>query len=145
MAALFLVLAILGAVVVGDLVWENTTAGEVTVFDQPVAGFTAGGLLAMAAMLGFAVALLLVASVNSTKKRRARRKQLRTLRRAMRHRQPSLDRDDATLDELLDRDAFVGKPRRPAQPRRARREDLPDASHASATPQATEHHPESQE
>jgi len=145
MAALFLVLAILGAVIVGDLVWENASAGEVTVFDQPVAGYTAGGLLAMAAMLGFAVALLLVASVNSTKKRRARRKQWRTLRRAMRRRAAAPERNDATLDELLDRGAVVGKPRRPAQPRRERREDQRDANHASATPQATEHHPESQE
>lgn len=145
MAALFLVLAILGAVVVGDLVWENPTAGEVTVFDQPVAGFTAGGPLAMAAMLGFAVALLLVASVNSTTKRRARRKQWRTLRRAMRRRAAEPGGDDATLDELLDRGAVAGKARRPAQPPRERRADQLDASHASATPQATEHHPESQE
>jgi hypothetical protein len=139
MAALFLVLAILGAVVVGDLVWENTTAGEVTVFDQPVAGYTKGGLLAMAAGLGFAVALLLVASVNSTEARRARRRQLRTLRRALRRRAAAPERDEATLDELLDRGTIAGKPRR------ERREDQLDAGHASARPQATEHHPESQE
>jgi hypothetical protein len=145
MAVLFLLLTLLGAVVVGDLVWENTAAGEVTVFDQPIAGYTEGGLLAMAATLGFAVALLLVASVHSTEARRARRRQLRTLRRAMRRRAAEPERDDATLDELLDRGAVAGKPRRSARPLRERREDQLDASHASARPQVTEHHPESQE
>jgi hypothetical protein len=43
MAALFLfVLAVAGGVVVGDLVWENTTAAEVTVFGQPVTGYSQG-------------------------------------------------------------------------------------------------------
>jgi hypothetical protein len=82
MAALFLfVLAVAGGVVVvGDLVWENTTAAEVTVFGQPVTGYHQGWLLAMAATLGFVVALLLVASVGATKGRRERRRQLRMLR-----------------------------------------------------------------
>jgi hypothetical protein len=62
MAALFLfVLAVAGAVVVGDLVWENTTAAEVIVFGQPVTGYSQGWLLAMAATLGVVVAVLLVA------------------------------------------------------------------------------------
>jgi hypothetical protein len=87
MAALFLfVLAVAGGVVVvGDLVWENTTAAEVTVFGQPVTGYHQGWLLAMAATLGFVVALLLVASVGATKGRRERRRQLRMLRRDRRH------------------------------------------------------------
>jgi hypothetical protein len=64
MAALFLfVLAVAGGVVVGDLVWENPTATEVSVFGQPVTGYSQGWLLAMAATLGFVVAVLLVASV----------------------------------------------------------------------------------
>jgi hypothetical protein len=64
MAALFLfVVAVAGGVVVGDLVWENATAAEVTVFGQPVTGYSQGWLLAMAATLGFVVAVLLVGSV----------------------------------------------------------------------------------
>ena len=85
MVALFLlVLAVAGGVVVGDLVWENPMAAEVTVFGQPVTGYSQGWLLAMAAMLGFVVAMLLVASVGATKGRRERRRQLRRLRRERR-------------------------------------------------------------
>jgi hypothetical protein len=47
MAALFLfVVAVAGAVVVGDLVWENPWGAEVTVFGQPVTGYSRGWLLA---------------------------------------------------------------------------------------------------
>jgi hypothetical protein len=81
MAAFVLfVLAVAGGVVVADLVWENPTAGQVTAFHQTVIGYPEGWLLAIAAGFGLVVALLLVASVNSTKGRRARRKQLRGLR-----------------------------------------------------------------
>ena len=81
MAAFVLfVVAVAGAAVVADLVWENSTVGQVKVFSQTVGGYPEGWLLAIGAGLGFVVALLLVASVNSTKRRRARRKQLRPLR-----------------------------------------------------------------
>jgi hypothetical protein len=81
MAAFFFLLAIIGGALVGDLVWENTGAGEVTVLGRTVAGYPQGWLLAAAAGLGFVVALLLVASVSSTKARRARRRQLRAIKR----------------------------------------------------------------
>ena len=81
MAAFVLfVVAVAGGVVVADLALENTAAGQVTVFDQTVGGYPEGWLLAIAAGLGFVVALLLVASINSTKGRRARRTQLAGLR-----------------------------------------------------------------
>ena len=80
MAAFFLLLAILGAALVGDLVWENTTLGEATVLDRTVVSYPQGWLLAAAAALGFVVALLLVASVSSTKARRNRRRQLRSMK-----------------------------------------------------------------
>ena len=80
MAAFFLLLAILGGALVGDLVWENTTAGEATVLDRTVVSYPQGWLLAAAAALGFVVALLLVASVSSTKGRRNRRRQLRSMK-----------------------------------------------------------------
>jgi len=80
MAAFFLLLAIIGGAAIGDLVWENTTAGEATMLDRTVVNYPQGWLLAAAAALGFVVALLLVASVSSTKARRQRRRQLRSMR-----------------------------------------------------------------
>lgn len=80
MAVFLFLVAIIGGVVVGDLVLENPAAGEVTVFNQPVNGYSQGSLLAVAATLGFVVAVLLVASVSSTRARRTRRKQLRNIR-----------------------------------------------------------------
>jgi hypothetical protein len=85
MAAFFLLLALLGGALVGDLVWENTGAGEVTVLDRTVTGYPQGWLLAAAAGLGFVVGLLLVASASSTKGRRARRRRLRSLKHDAEH------------------------------------------------------------
>jgi hypothetical protein len=61
------VLAVAGAAVVADLAWENPTTGQLTVFNQTVGGYPEGWLPAIAAGLGLVVALLLVASVNSTR------------------------------------------------------------------------------
>jgi flagellar biosynthesis/type III secretory pathway M-ring protein FliF/YscJ len=85
MAAFFFLLAIIGGALVGDLVWENTTAGEVTVLDRTIVSYSQGWLLAAAAALGFVVALLLVASVSSTRRRRERRRQLRSLKQHGQH------------------------------------------------------------
>jgi hypothetical protein len=85
MAVLLLLLAFIGGGVVADLVLENTTGGEVTVLNQTVTGHTLGTLLAMAAALGLVIGLLLVASMGSTKARRARRRQLRSIRAGMQH------------------------------------------------------------
>jgi hypothetical protein len=81
MAAFFFLLALIGGALVGDLVWENTSAGEATVLGRTVDGYPQGWLLSAAAALGFVVALLLVASASATKARRARRRQLRSIRR----------------------------------------------------------------
>ena len=81
MAVFFFLLAIIGGALVGDLLWENTTAGDVTVLGRTVVDYPQGWLLAAAAALGFVVGLLLVASANSTKARRERRRQLRSLKR----------------------------------------------------------------
>jgi hypothetical protein len=81
MAAFLLLLAMIGGALVGDLIWENTADGEVTVLDRTVAGYPQGWLLAAAAAIGFVVALLLVASVSSTRARRNRRQQFRSMRR----------------------------------------------------------------
>ena len=80
MAVFLFLLVSLGGVVVGDLVLENSAAGEAAMFDQPVGGSRQGVLLAMAAVLGSVVALLLVASMGSTRARPARRNKLRAIR-----------------------------------------------------------------
>jgi hypothetical protein len=85
MAAFFFLLAIIGGVLIGDLVWENTGTGEATVLGRTAVSYPQGWLLAGAAALGFVVALLLVASVSSTKARRARRRQLRAMKRDRQH------------------------------------------------------------
>jgi hypothetical protein len=72
MAVFLFLVASIGGVVVADLLLENPTAGEATVFNQPISGYRQGELLAMAAALGFVVAVLLVASVSSTPRQRAR-------------------------------------------------------------------------
>jgi hypothetical protein len=101
MAAFFLLLALLGGALVGDLVWENTTTGEVTVLDRTATTYPQGWLLAAAAGIGFVTALLLVASVHSTKARRTRRRQLRAMTRDSQD--PGFEPDHADwLEERLD-------------------------------------------
>ena len=122
MAAFVLfVLAVAGGMVVADLVWENPTAGQVTAFGQTVGGYPEGWLLATAAGLGFVAALLLVASVNSTKGRRARRKQLRRLRHGLEDRVAAPEPDNARLLDAFfgpeDPSHHLGGPARPADPR----------------------------
>jgi hypothetical protein len=122
MAAFVLfVLAMAGGVTVADLAWENPAAGQVTVFHHTVGGYPEGWLLAIAAGLGFVVALLLVASVNSTKGRRARRKQLRGLRRSLEDQVVAPEPDHARLlDEFFgpeEPSRQLGGSARPAEPR----------------------------
>jgi hypothetical protein len=121
MAAFVLfVLAVAGGVVVADLVRENPTAGQVTVFGQTVGGYAEGWLLAIAAGLGFVAALLLVASLNSTKGRRARRKQLRGLRQGLEDQVVAPEPDHAHLLDAFfgpeEPSRHLGGPARPADP-----------------------------
>jgi hypothetical protein len=118
--ALF-VLAVASGVVVADLVWENPTAGQFTVFHHTVGGYPEGWLLGIAAGLGFVAALLLVASVNSTKGRRARRKQLRGLRRGLEGQVAAAEPEQARLLDAFfgpeEPSRHLGGPARPADPR----------------------------
>jgi hypothetical protein len=145
MAVFFFLVASIGGVVVADLVLENPTVGEATVFNQPVSGYSQGELLAMAAALGFVVAVLLVASVSSTHRRRARRKQLRAIR-AGRHRHAAApEREQAgVLDEWFGRHVPVGdlgEPAQPTDPGRERSGDGTDDRPVTVTPGPSEHHP----
>jgi hypothetical protein len=122
MAAFVLfVVAVAGGVVVADLVWENPTAGQVTVFGQTVGGYPEGWLLAIAAGLGLVAALLLVALVNSTRRRRARRKQLRGLRQGLEDQVVVPEPDHARLLDAFfgpeEPSRHPGGPARPADPR----------------------------
>jgi hypothetical protein len=140
MAAFVLfVVAVAGAAVVADLVGENPTVGQVTVFSQTVGGYPEGWVLAIAAGLGFVVALLLVASVNSTKRRRARRKQLRPLRHGSEDQVAAPEPDHAHL-----LDAFFGPevtsrlpdgPARPVELESEGRERRVEAQQPVVTPQ----------
>ena len=116
MAVFFLFLALIGGALVGDLVWENTTNGEVTVLDRTAVSYPQGWLLAAAAAIGFVTALLLVASVSSTKARRNRRRELRALKRDQQD--PGFEPDRAGwLEERFDPRETAGGADRPSQRR----------------------------
>jgi hypothetical protein len=105
MAVLFLLLAIVGCVVVGNLVLENPGPADVTVFNQPINGYPQGVLLAVAAGLGFLVGLLAVGSVGLRRSRRERRRELRTAERELGEELSELENENARLrDELSRRD-----------------------------------------
>jgi uncharacterized membrane protein YciS (DUF1049 family) len=113
MAVLLLLLALIGAVLVGDLVVENTAAGGVTALQHSITGYSEGQLLAMAAALGFALGLLVVESMRMRRPRRARRRQLRTAEREL----AELERDNASLrEELAHRDPPARRPGAAAMP-----------------------------
>ena len=134
-AFLLFVLALGGSFVVADLLRENTTLAGVTVFHQPFGTYPQGWLLALAAGLGFAVALLLVASVSAAN-RRARRRQARPQRGGLETRAPAHDQD-RLLDEFFGPDEAPRQPSgqaRPAQPRVARRPAPRDPRWDARTP-----------
>src|SRR5215218_9006551 len=144
MAAFVLfVVAVAGAVVVADLAWENPTAGQVTVLHHTVPGSLEGWLLAIAAGLGFVVALLLVASVNSTKGRRARRKQLRRLRHGLEDRVAAPEPDNARLLNAFcgpeDPSHHLVGPARPVELKSEGRERRDEAQQPVVTPQPIQH------
>jgi len=104
MAVFLFLVASIGAVVVADLLLENPTPGEATVFNQPISGSSQGVLLAMAAALGSVVALLLVASMSSTRTRPGRRKQLREISSGrQRHAAAPAREQTSLLDEWFGR------------------------------------------
>jgi hypothetical protein len=145
MAVVLFLLAAIGGVVVADLVIENPTVGEAIVFNQPISGYRQGEVLAMAAALGFVVAVLLVASLSSTHRRRARRKQLRAIRAATQRQAAAPEPDQAgLLDEWFGRHVPVGELGEPAPPTdlgRERSEDGADDRPVTGMPGPTEHHP----
>jgi hypothetical protein len=103
MAALFLVLAVADAVLLGDAVLANTSASSVSVFDHSIAGLTQGQLLLVAAGLGLLLVLLLGLAWAWSSAGRAKRRQLRAERRDLEGRVAELERDNARLRQQLER------------------------------------------
>jgi flagellar biosynthesis/type III secretory pathway M-ring protein FliF/YscJ len=97
MAALFLVLAVVDAALLGDAVIANTNASAVSVFNYSITGFTQGQLLVIAAGLGLLEALLLGLAWSSSGARRAKRRQQRAAHRDLEGRVAELERDNAIL------------------------------------------------
>jgi hypothetical protein len=136
-------LAVAGGMVVADLVWENPTAGQITVFHHTVGGYPEGWLLATAAGLGFVVALALVASVNSTKGRGARRQELRGLRHGLEDQVVAPEPDHARLLDAVfgpeEPSRHPGGPARPADRRSEGPENGADDDQRWVTPQPIQH------
>jgi hypothetical protein len=102
MAAIFLVLAMLDAVLLGNVALANTSPGSVSVFDQSIGGFTQGELLLLAAGLGLLWALFLGIAWSSSSARRAKRRGLRAARREVEGRVVELERENARLRKELE-------------------------------------------
>jgi uncharacterized membrane protein YciS (DUF1049 family) len=108
MALLLLLLAVVGGILVGDLVLENPAPGAVTVLQHPISGYRQGQLLAMVAGLGFVVGLLVVGAVSLRRTRRERRRQLPTAEHELTARLAKRERENASLrQELAHRDRPV--------------------------------------
>ena len=102
MAVLLLLLAVVGGILVGDLVLENPAASDVvTVLQHPISGYSEGQLAAAAAALGFVVGLLVVGAASLRRTRRARRRQLRTAEHELTAQQTKLERENASLRQEL--------------------------------------------
>ena len=102
MAAIFLVLAVVDAVLLGNVLLANRSAGSVSVFDRSITGFAQGELLLLAAGLGLLLALFLGIAWSSSSARRAKRRGLRVARREVEGRVAELERENARLRKELE-------------------------------------------
>ncbi len=103
MAAVFLVLAVVDAVLLGDAVLANTSASSVSVFNHSMTGFTQGQLLVVTAGLGLLLVLLPGLAWSWSSARRAKRRQQQAERRDLEGRIVKLERDNAALRQELKR------------------------------------------
>jgi uncharacterized protein YceH (UPF0502 family) len=102
MAAIFLVLTVVDAALLGNVLLANTSASSVSVFNQSLTGFTQGQLLLLAAGLGLLLALSLRIAWSSSSARRAKRRELRAVRRDLEGRVAELERENARLGKELE-------------------------------------------
>ena len=112
-------------------------------FHQTVDGYPEGWLLATAAGLGFVLALLLVASVNSTKGRRGRRKQFRGQRQGLEDQVVTPEADHGRLLDAFfgpeEPSRHLGGPARPAELKSEDRDRRVQAHQPVVTSQAIQH------
>jgi type II secretory pathway pseudopilin PulG len=109
MAVLFLLLAVLVGVVIGDALLENTTASTVILFNRSFDQLNDGQLLAVFAGLGFLLALFLFLAFGSSRSRRTRRRELRAARRDAESRVEELQHENARLHDELARAGRVDR------------------------------------
>jgi uncharacterized protein (DUF58 family) len=102
MVAIFLVLAAADAALLANVALANTSASSVTVFDQPITGYSQGELLLLAAGLGLLFALFVGIAWSSSSARRAKRRELRVARREVEGRVAELERENARLHKELE-------------------------------------------
>lgn len=102
MAVLFLVLALLAAVVIGAAGLENTTASSATLLDRSFSQLTEGQLLVLFAALGFLTAMFLFLAFGASRTRRSRRKELKSRRRDAEGRVGELERENDRLRQELE-------------------------------------------
>jgi uncharacterized membrane protein YciS (DUF1049 family) len=139
MAALLMLLAIIGASVVADLVVENSGSGAITVLGHPLTGYRDGLLLAMAAALGLVIGLLVIGSLSLRRSRQVRRRQLRSAERELRGQLLKLEGENTRLrEELVRRDSAA---RRVAGVAAAAGLELPGAA-GTVPPPLADHQPE---
>ncbi len=103
MAVIFLLLAAVAGVALGDVVLSNTGSASIELFNRSVTDFTQGQLLLIAAGLGFLFALFLFMAWGSSSNRRAKRRERRLVRRDLESRVDGLERENVGLRQELDR------------------------------------------
>jgi hypothetical protein len=108
MAIIFLALAVIVGVTLGDAVLSNTGPGSAEVFNRSITDFTQGQLLVIAAGLGFLFAFFLFLAWSSSVSRRAKRRERRLVQRDLQGRVDELHRENASLREELDRSGRTG-------------------------------------
>lgn len=103
MAAIFLVLAVIVGVVVGDAVLTNTGSSSVELFTRSTTRFTEGQLLLIAAGLGLLFAIFLLMAWGASSNRRAKRREHKLVRRDLESRVHELEDENMRLHGQLDR------------------------------------------
>jgi hypothetical protein len=109
MAVIFLLLAAIVGVALGDVVLGNTGSASIDLFNRSITDFTQGQLLLIAAGLGFLFALFLFMAWGSSSNRRAKRRERRLVRRDLESRVDGLERENVGLRQELDRAAATSR------------------------------------
>ena len=103
MAILFLALAAIVGVVLGEAALSNTGSASVEVFNRSVTDFNQGQLLVVAAGLGFLFAFFLFLAWSGSVSRRAKRRERRLVQRGLQNRVDELQRENVSMRNALDR------------------------------------------